>query len=416
MNTDLHSELNKASLAVRSVVGGDAEHSPYGFSGAFNYLTCTKYVQMNKGLKEEGYNEPAEKGTAVHELCEAALLLGLNCQDFIGVRSFNGFEVTEEMAECGQLYVSYVRQLLHERPNAQLNVELRVVMSSIDNILYGTSDCVIVDGDTLIIGDYKNGYGLVEVDKPIHITATGQTLDGNAQLMGYLLATMDTLQLWGKIRYFKTFVVQPNGNHIDGEIRGFDYTPEDILEWHKAFKVTFDVARSPDAKLVAGSQCTYCKAAGHCAERLRHTMKIAGLTDSMEVLTPDLIMAVLDEASTIKRTLEAIEKKATLLVKQGKTIKNRKLVKSIVRATCPDPEAFVAEAVKLKPEIEDKLFNHKLIGMSAAKKILPAELVNKFYEKPEAGTVLVPLTDKRPAIAADAVNAGFKPIKPIDKQ
>lgn len=373
-----------------------ALHSSYGFSAQSRIMVCGMSVPMAAGLPNSS-NPASELGTAVHELVEVALKFGFSCHDLIG-HTFNKHVVTEEMADGGQVYVNYVRQIKVQRPNAKVHLELKVCLSSISNELWGTADLVIVDGDTLIVGDYKNGYGLVEVDGMQTITGYGQ-LNGNAQTVGYSLATMDSLQLWGKITKIINVIVQPNNDeHPDGVIRVKEYDMAEITQWHHAYR-----ASHGRKDFVAGTHCIYCRAAGSCATRIRRTFKLIGLTDSLERITDEQKIALLDEIPTIKRTLDALNEQATLAVRKGKPLKDRKLVKAIVRGYCNDEDEFVRQAVEANPNLDvNKLYNKpKLKGMTANKAIVDKNLVNKFYDKPQAPILLVSINDKRAAIAPD---------------
>lgn len=391
-------------------------HSKYGFSGQSRTLVCGGSIPMSEGMPNPS-NPAAELGTAVHELGENSYKLGLSCHDFVGC-TFNKIEVTEDMAEAGQVYVNYIRQLKQQRPNASVWLELKVCLSSISNELWGTSDYVMLDGDTLIIGDYKNGYGVVEVDGVQTITGFGQ-LDGNAQTMGYALAAMDTLGLWGRVNKIITFICQPNVDHVNGVIRSKEYNMDEVTLWHQGYR-----AAHKRTDLVAGKHCKYCLAAGFCATRIKRTMELIGLTSSITKLNEDQIIELLDEIDTIKRTADAIADQATLLARQGKKLKGRKLVKAIVWAKCTDESELVKQLVEdavherfsdefgtteqdielFISEFKPKLFNTpKLKGMTALKKVkgVDKDLVNKYFVKPDGGTVLVPIYDKRAAIMPD---------------
>ncbi len=236
-------------------------HSRYGFSGQPRTMACGASIPMSAGFENES-NDAAELGTAVHELTEVAQKFGLSCHDFLGMK-FNKIVMTEEDVEAGQVYVNYVRQLKIQHPNMVFYIEKQVCMSSISDELWGTSDLIGVDESLglMIILDYKNGWGLVEVNDEQLITGFG-SLIGNAQCVGYGLAAMDTLQLWGKITRVITGIVQPNIEHADGVIRLREFTMDEMKQWHKAYHISHK-----RVDIVAGKHCTCCLAAGTCAER-----------------------------------------------------------------------------------------------------------------------------------------------------
>ena len=400
-----------------------ALHSRYGFSGQSRTMACGGSIEMSRGIDSET-NDAAELGTAVHEMTEVSMKFGLSCYDFIGMK-FNDIIMTDEDADNGQVYVNYVRQLKIQYPNMTFYVEHKVCMSSVSRELWGTSDLIGIDLSLrlIIILDYKNGWVNVEIDGEQLITGFG-TLIGSAQCVGYALAAMDTFQLWGKIDRVITGIVQPNVEHIDGVIRTKEFNMAELTQWHQAYSVSH--GRND---LVAGDHCTYCLAAGTCSARIQRTIGATFFNQAISTLDENQIITILPELKTMKRTIEKIEKQALSLARAGKKLTNYKLVKAIVQGKCTDEEGFVKEAIdhaiheqfsdcgatefellEFESDLKTKFFNTpKIKGMTALKalkaadksKLLTKEMVNKYYEKPEAGTVLVPITDKRAALMPD---------------
>jgi hypothetical protein len=179
----------------------------------------------------------------------------------------------------------------------------------------------------------------------------------------------------------------------------------------QANKILFKSAIADETVLRAGTHCKYCPAAGYCGERMRHTMSLVGLTESVNKLSNEQVMAILDEASTIRATLEAVQAEAVSRARSGYPVKNWKLVKSKVNAKCTDEAGFLEEAEAAGVDVT-KITKVKLMGATACKKVVDVQLVNQYFVKPEAGQQLVKLTDKRAAIAPDASGV-FEPVEPI---
>lgn len=374
-------------------------HSPMGFSGQGIIIPCPATVRMSEGVNDDT-NDAAEKGTAVHECAEAAIKLGCDCHDFVG-HTFNGFKITKPMAESGQVYVDEIRKLLQLR-NAKLHVEMKVAINTINKeLLRGTSDCVIVDtaNRELIIGDYKNGFGVVEVDKPIYSSVMGKSYNGNAQLVGYGLAALDTLDLWSAVDKVTTFVCQPNFEHVDGITRYKTYTMAEMREWWDVYYHTYQEAKKPDSKPHAGEHCKYCAAAGHCATRMRRTINLLSLDNGLDYLLPEQVTGIYKEIGTIRRTLEAVENHVTNLARKGVTIEGHKLVKPILRAKCSDEDSFITDAIEAGVA-EGDLFNRRMKGKTELKKLMDKKLVDKYFPTPTGQAVLVGMSDKRPAVVA----------------
>jgi hypothetical protein len=376
-----------------------AAHSSYGFSGQSRIIACAGSVNMQKGLPNTS-NPASELGTAVHEVGEFALHMGVSCHDLIGL-TFNGVEVNEDMAFAGQMHVNYVRGILKERPNAKLYIEGKLYLSSIDiNQLWGTGDIIIVDGSTLFVIDYKNGYGLVEVDDPQYVQASNAYINGNAQLVGYALAAMDTHKLWDTVTTIITGIVQPNKDHIDGFIRTKTYSVPELQVWWKVYADSHALATSPNAPRNAGPHCKYCRAKGHCSTRINHVLNQLKLDTSIAECNADQILGIYNEIDVIRKTLEAVEDRMVQIARTGKRIPGRKLVKSIVRTKLTSEADLVKAAVDAGIE-KDKLYNKKIKGKTDIKKVVGKTIADEFYKAPEAGYTLVGLNDKRPAVMAD---------------
>lgn len=423
--------MNKSVIAL-AVAGEQPAHSSRGFSQQSRIMVCGGSVEMSEN-EPDTTNEEAEKGTAVHELVEGALKLGVNCQDMVG-NTFNKFVIDEEMADGGQVYVAYIRQLKVKYPNMVFYFEAKVGLTSLSDDLWGTADFIGIDLTLrlLIVGDYKNGWVIVDVDKTQQVTGYGE-IEGNAQTAGYSLAAMDTFDLWGKIDTVINFIVQPNNEHIDGAIRLKTYNMEEMTEWHHAYR-----ASHGRTDIVAGAHCVYCKAAGFCGARILRTFSLIGLSTTVARLTEDQIIAILHEKKAIKRTLDAVTAQALVLARKGKQLTDFKLVKSIVRGYCTNEEKLVElvvadfvheqfndqlgveqwEVDELESKVKAGMYNKPSFkGMTALKKIkgMDKKLINRFFDKPVAGTELVPTYDKRAAIMPDQRPVFVSRFKPIQK-
>ena len=390
-----------------------AAHSSYGFSGQSRIIACNGSVRMQAGLPNPS-NPASNLGTAVHEGGEFSLHMGVSCHDLIGM-TFNKLEFTEDMAFAAQVHVDLIRKIMSERPNAKLFIEGKVYLSSIDvEKLWGTADIIIIDGDTLFVIDYKNGYGLVEVDSNQYSHATHSTISGNAQCVGYAIAAMDTHNLWGTVTKVITGIVQPNKEHVDGFIRFKTYTIAELQEWWKVYAAAHTVAITEDAPTNAGEHCKYCLAKGHCVTRITHVMDMLKFDKAISRCNADQLIGIYNEIGVIRNTLDAVEEQVVSLARQGKRVQGRKLVRGIVRAKCVDESGLIEDAIESGID-KSKLYNRKIKGKTDITKIVGKKLANKYYITPEAGYSLVPLSDKRPAIMADNKPSAVGKFNPVNK-
>lgn len=373
------------------------EHSNvFSFSSANRLINCPASRRMSKGIPNTT-NPQAELGTAAHELGEHCLRYGFEPSECVGL-TFNDHVVDEPMAEAVTVYVGYIRSLQIKTGYRAL-LEQRVVMTSLGRAdVFGTSDCVIIAGDTLYIIDYKHGYGVVEVQD-------------NNQAIGYALATLDTFNLWGIITRVVTTIVQPRKSHIDGPIRTATYTVTDLKEywWPKYYEAVVK-GENPTTPTVAGKHCKYCPARGFCRSRIMATLRAVYWDNPIDTMTDGEIEVIYSELEQVKTNVEAIQGRALQLARNGYKFNEYKLVDSITRYKCKDEKALV-EAAASNGVPTDKLYERKLKSMSAVKKVLPWQVVNKFYEKPPASTTLVPMSDNRPAKRTSEIKFSAVPME-----
>jgi hypothetical protein len=359
-------------------------HSKFGASGFHRLIACHGVIRQARDCCDSS-NDAAELGTAAHECGEFALKMGVNAFELLDLK-FNGHTVDAAMSDAVQLYVAFIRNLAQQF-NTKPMLENRVIMSSVRDDVFGTSDCIFIIGDTLHVYDYKHGYVVVEVEN-------------NSQAIFYAVAALDTYQLWDKIKHIRTGIIQPRADHIDGSIRTADYTMQDMREWQNTFRETVIAASDQNAPLNAGEHCRYCLASAFCRPRIERTIKLAYGEKPIETLNEDEIITMFKEVPIIRRNLERIELRALELARDGKEIKDFKLVRTITRAKCNEEKEFV-EAVTESGDIsKEKLYNQKLKSMTDCKKIIDHGLVNKYFVKPPPSTTLVKMTDKRPAISS----------------
>ncbi len=385
--------IRPQEIAVRPIEIQAPAHSEFGASKFHRILECVGSVRMSRG-RPDSSNEAAEIGTAAHELAEWCLKTGLNAYECLGL-TFNKRKVDLRMVEGVQLYVSYVRDLCRQLKVDPM-LETRVIMTSVSNDVYGTADCLILVGDHLYVIDYKNGRVTVEASE-------------NPQAIFYGVAALDTFQLWGKVKHVTLGIVQPNGDHIGGQIRTAQLTTQDMLEWQKHILLTVNQAKARDAKTRAGTWCKHCPAAGTCRARIERTLSLVYTEKPRDEMNAEELEIVFLEISTIKNTLEKLEESVIGLARKGKAIEGYKLVNSIPRAKCEDEKGFV-EAAKKHGVTQDKLYNKKLISMTDSKKLLPHKLVNAYFKKPPPSTTLVKSNSARAAVSTSSAVGKFTAI------
>ena len=187
----------------------------------------------------------------------------------------------------------------------------------------------------------------------------------------------------------------------------------DLMAWLD--DVVVPAARAADSgrgELVPGeTQCRFCPAKVECPALRKMTQDLAheAFTDpvsgdtkpkmpDVERLTPEQIAGLLAIGPRVVDYLKAVEKRAAELASDGVTIPGHKMVERIGLRKWNDEEA--AEAA-LRGAGVDPFEKPKLLSPAKAEKALgkkQAKLVADLAHKPVTGTLLVPDSDKRPAV------------------
>lgn len=357
-------------------------HSVYSMSSMGRTVEhhCPAWIRMSRPYPNTT-NPAAEEGTAAHELREFNLTTGFRPHDCIGME-FNNHVVDEEMADGVAIDVNYVNRLTIEYGVKPL-LEQRVVMSGLGrNDVFGTADTVFVVPKKRIVHiiDFKYGRGAVEVKD-------------NWQLRAYGVATLDTFDLWNSVDEVHVTITQPRFGHRDGPIRTEVYTIQQVDEFADVFFRSVNLADDPTTVPNAGEWCRYCPARGACRARMQRTLNMVFRNDLLTDITAEELEMIKEELPTITSNIESIEDEMLRRAKGGHRYHNFKLVDSRPRATLRDEGEFVKDASK-HVNIE-RLYDKKLKSPTNLKSLVPGEVIDKHFKKPEPTEILVPMNDKR---------------------
>jgi hypothetical protein len=408
-------------------------HSPLGASASERWINCPGSIRMQEGItdRESVY---AREGSAAHALAEHCLAESQDAAEFIGSHVFehkrkwlvaegpasedSDFDVTDEMAEAVQTYLDFVRNLIEE--GDEWSAEQSFHLKDFHRQFYGTCDLVVYKPEKgeLHVADYKHGKGVaVEVE-------------GNPQLRYYALGAATRHHNRG-VRKVVIYVVQPRCPHNDGPIRSETITPVDLLEWSADLVDAAEATAKPDAPLVAGDWCKFCRAAAICPEYKARALAVAqaefddeadggglNLPDPKK-LDAEARGKVLREADMLENWIKAVRQHAHDLALLGDIPADFKLVNTRPVRVWKDEDrlrALLAEDVMMSPAdmlSEPKLRSPAQMETTLAKsygfkKKDAVELLAPLIDSVSKNTVLVPLSDKRPpsrAAAADEFEA-----------
>lgn len=349
-------------------------HSALGASSAHRWLACTGSVRMCEGLPDST-SFFAEEGTRAHELAERALREGV---DVLG---------DDEMSEHVREYVEYV---LREAEGADLfEIELRVDFSDWVPGGFGTSDAVVVKGDTLHVIDLKFGKG-VRVDA-----------ENNPQGMLYALGAYAENSHVFDIKTIRITIVQPRLDHVSE----WGLSLDDLLRWAEWVKVRAEETQEDDAPLSPGEdQCRWCKAKAFCPALADLTEKtILADFDDMDALpmvnrlSDEQLRIAMDNKALIEGWLSAVQDHVKARLEDGETFPGYKLVEGRANRrwngdVTSELTAIMGDAAFAPRTLLSPAQAEKALGKKRAGEI--ADLI----VKPRGAPTLAPESDKRPAL------------------
>lgn len=369
-------------------------HASFGASNSKRRMACPGSLKAEERFPDES-SPYAELGTAAHELGEHCLENGIADVALCIGGSFNDHIVDDNMATAVQTYVNFVREVEANEAPALLRLEQRFSLEDLDPPMpmFGTSDCTIYGKETgnLWIIDYKHGQG-VAVD-----------VEDNAQLKYYALGAVLKIGNKAPINQVHTAIVQPRASHRDGSIRTYSYTKDEILDFGTDLIDAAHAALAPDAPLIAGDHCKFCKAAGVCSALRGNALAVAqdefGVIKSVDDLTPEEIGAYMDKLPLIEEWIKSLRRHAHTMLEAGTSVPGFKLVEKRPTRRWKNEDELLEWAASQNLE-DEEIFEKKIkspaqIEKAVGKKNVPRDLIMSV----STGLSMVPDTDNRPSAA-----------------
>ena len=364
-------------------------HALLSPSSSERWISCPPSVRMSEGIEEKP-SEYAAEGTAAHSLCEYKLheLLGYEQLD---IRE-NLDYYNKEMEDCTEEYRNYINELLMEHDGSKplMFVEQRVDFSRFVKEGFGTSDCIIIDNDTIYIIDFKYGTG-VKVDAL-----------NNSQMMIYAIGALEMFDGIFDINHVVMTIFLPRLENVST----FEMTKDELYNWaFTVLKPAADMAYQGAGTLKCGDHCRFCKAKANCRARAEYNLKLAQYDFEMPSALEDIeIESLLGKLDILISWAEDVKDYALNEAVKGKKWNGYKVVEGRSNRKYTD-ETIVAERVSTAGYDP---YEKKVLGITAMTKLLGKkkfeELLSGLIEKPQGKPTLVSDSDARPEmnIAANA--------------
>ena len=399
-----------------------AYHAKLSPSGAHRWMPCPGSVVLEAAYPDEG-SIFADEGTAAHTLAAWCLTDGLPPEEYLGEIIHVGqrqFTVDKAMAGHVANYVKLVRELAE---GGKLLVERKVPIGHLtdEEGATGTSDAVIIKGDTLIVVDLKYGMG-VPVD----------ALE-NPQLRMYALGAYEAYSVLADFKQVSMYIHMPRLNYVSE----YHVPIADLLAFGEQVRAAAEDCRAAEmaARGEAGDltiedflypgekQCRFCKAKATCPALLAEVTNAVGgepataedfaqfmPIDTTDGIGDNYLSMAMDKVGLVEDWCKAIRAEVERRLLQGTDVPGYKLVegKQGNRAWVDQAKAEAAlKALRIKA---DDMYDKKLISPTTAEKLLKTdakkwaklqELITRASGKPS----VAPATDKRPALAVHTATA-----------
>lgn len=361
-------------------------HALLSASSAHRWLACPPSAVAAE-LYPQQDTEYTQEGALAHEVAECIASAGSLPHPIRFDRAnWPPAEVTQEMVECAEAYRDYIQEQIRTA-DATVLLERRVDFSPWVPDGFGTADCIILQGDTMDVIDYKYGAG-------VQVSAVE-----NEQERLYALGALNDYGLAYDIAKVRTHIFQPRMNNISVE----ELTADDLLAWGESIKPTAQLAADGEGEYQPGDHCKFCPHAGQCralTDACTRTVRTHKLQATVPVLMPYEVAEVLQLEPLISLWLKRVREQAMTTMMDGGEIPGYKVVAGRGTRTWK-MDGDVAEVLEAAGYSMEEYTKTELLSPAQMEKALGkkkvADLLADHIETKVGAPTIAPETDKRPA-------------------
>ena len=367
------------------------KHAFLAPSSAERWYHCQKSAWLCDQFPDLGSVFAAE-GTEAHSLCEYLLGLALGRQGLVDPRPGMRY-YTEEMEDCCQGYVAFVLETiekLKQKESAdgrEAGLPCVYVEQSVDLRRYipesmGTSDCIVIGRDEVVVIDFK--YGMHRVP------AT------SLQLRIYALGACELFSSLYDFSSVRMVVYQPRIGNVDETSMAMD----DLYAWARdELSVRAGYAFRGEGEYAVGEWCRNCRARRQCRYLAEDQLALARFEfKDPPLLTDEEIPEILKQAELLEAWIDGVRKYALSTLLSGRKIPGWKAVAGRASRRFTDDACVAARVTAAGMDPYEK----KMLGVTALEKLLGRKdfrnLLGDLVVRQDGKPVLVPDTDKRPEL------------------
>lgn len=351
----------------------DVHAKRYSPSSSCKWLNCPGSVLLEAEFpdKETDYTK---EGTLAHSIAELKLLKHFTQMSQRTYTSrMNKLKkesmYQEEMQGYTDVYFDYINEMSMKFASAPfVAVEKRVSFENYAPGGFGTSDCILIGGDTMYVCDFKYGKG-VKVDA-----------ERNTQGMLYALGALRAYEMFYAVEHIVIAIIQPRLDHISE----YCMTAEELRKWAEdVLKPAVQAIEAGSAECRPGPWCDkgFCKARCKCRALADQNLSLAddyNFADTSS-LTNEQIGAALQRGRQLKEWLSALENYALHECLNGRIVPGWKVVagRSIRQFTDTDAafDHFIENGIE-----KDMLYKRVPITLTETEKLIGKKKFEKLAE------------------------------------
>lgn len=365
-------------------------HALLSPSSAHKWMVCTPSAKFEARYPDKESVYEAE-GTKAHALCARLLILASRAMTLYVAEKIIDYRLSkldesfdEEMKEAARGYAMFVLTDYFERKEkvgeARLEVEVLLDLAEFIPEGFGTSDAVIISGNTLHVIDFKYGKG-------VRVEA-----ENNPQMLIYAVGAYSFYNAIYDVDEVLTSIYQPRINNISTT----SMTGAELMAFAENLKGIAEKASKGKGEFVPGDHCRFCRARQHCKALAGWAEELRSNLDANE-LQPHDIQMILLRSDAIKSWLSAIEDYALESAMAGNAIPGFKIVEGRSVRKYSD-ENKVAEVLESNGFMD--IWKKSLKTITEMEKMITkktfATLLSGLIIKPSGKPTLVPENDPRP--------------------
>lgn len=324
---------------------------------------------------DEADNEVREDGTACHWLA-AEMFEGRT--PALNSLSPNDRVLDEDMFDACDMYLDVINGWHGVVPIVEQQIDCRDIYPG----MRGTPDAWAYDPTThtLYIADLKYGFRFVEVWF-------------NWQLLVYIAAIIEQLQLDDRIVTVQATIVQPRSSHRDGPVRTWRVRASDLRIYFNELRAAAADAMKPTPPCTPNPGCVDCAARHGCVALQNSALRALevsydGIPLELDAAAVgDELRRLMDAQKRLEARITGLQGQAESLLRNGTVVPHWSLSATYARERWRD--GMESQVVTLgRFYNQDLAAPIKAISPAKARKLVPPDVVAIYSHKPSTGVRL----------------------------